>query len=109
MGAIWKDMEQCKRAGLAKSIGVSNFTVENLKEVLVVCEFPPAVNQIVFLYSWQSLQPLIEWLLQNDILVVAPSNDAEHPDTINVPELTTPEIELIRNELPVSPSLWPFW
>ncbi|EIW69087.1 hypothetical protein TREMEDRAFT_31184 [Tremella mesenterica DSM 1558] len=44
----WKQMEEIKKAGLAKSIGVSNFTTENLQAVLDMCEIPPAVNQIEF-------------------------------------------------------------
>jgi diketogulonate reductase-like aldo/keto reductase len=44
--AVWKEMEECKRGGLAKSIGVSNFGVEHLQEVLDGVEFLPAVNQV---------------------------------------------------------------
>jgi len=43
---VWKDMEECKKQGLAKSIGVSNFEVEHLEEILEGAEFPPSVNQV---------------------------------------------------------------
>jgi diketogulonate reductase-like aldo/keto reductase len=42
----WRAMEQLVREGVAHSIGVSNFTIEQLKEILQQCEIPPAVNQI---------------------------------------------------------------
>jgi diketogulonate reductase-like aldo/keto reductase len=53
--AVWKEMEECKKEGLAKSIGVSNFGVEHLQEILEGAEFPPAVNQVSRMqqtYQW---------------------------------------------------------
>ncbi|ODO00652.1 hypothetical protein L198_02974 [Cryptococcus wingfieldii CBS 7118] len=44
----WKQMEQIKKDGLARSIGVSNFTTDSLAEILADCEVPPAINQIEF-------------------------------------------------------------
>ena len=43
---IWEGMEEVKRDGLTKSIGVSNFTVENLKVILKTAKVVPAVNQV---------------------------------------------------------------
>lgn len=43
---VWKGMEEAKKAGLTKSIGVSNFTADHLKEILEVATIPPAVNQV---------------------------------------------------------------
>lgn len=42
----WKGMEQVKQEGLAKSIGVSNFRVEDLKEIVDGASVIPAVNQV---------------------------------------------------------------
>ncbi|KAG6833683.1 hypothetical protein H0H87_002879 [Tephrocybe sp. NHM501043] len=42
----WKEMEDLRRAGLAKSIGVSNYTVPDLEEILESAEIVPAVNQV---------------------------------------------------------------
>ncbi|KAH7920199.1 Aldo/keto reductase [Leucogyrophana mollusca] len=57
---VWKDMEACKKEGLTKSIGVSNFQPAHLEEILEVATIPPAVNQIeLHPYVWKSLQPVI--------------------------------------------------
>ncbi|KIK44137.1 hypothetical protein CY34DRAFT_803055 [Suillus luteus UH-Slu-Lm8-n1] len=57
---VWKMMEECKRERLAKSIGVSNFEVAHLQEILEGAEFPPSVNQIeIHPYVWKSLQPVM--------------------------------------------------
>ncbi|KAG1873341.1 NADP-dependent oxidoreductase domain-containing protein [Suillus tomentosus] len=57
---VWKMMEECKREGLAKSIGVSNFDIAHLQEILEGAEFPPSVNQVeLHPYVWKSLQPVI--------------------------------------------------
>lgn len=44
--ATWKAFEELKKEGLTKSIGVSNFQPQHLKEVLEVATIPPAVNQV---------------------------------------------------------------
>ncbi|ORX37985.1 NADP-dependent oxidoreductase domain-containing protein [Kockovaella imperatae] len=67
----WKQMEQIKREGLAKSIGVSNFSSKSLQIILNHCEIKPAVNQAEFHpYSrphyMPSLLPLCE---ANDIKI----------------------------------------
>ncbi|KAG6328526.1 hypothetical protein ID866_10564 [Astraeus odoratus] len=66
---VWKDMEECKREGLARSIGVSNFGVDELDEVLAVAAIPPAVNQIqLHPYLWKSAQPVIQLHEEHDIV-----------------------------------------
>lgn len=44
----WEGMEEVQREGLAKSIGVSNFKVEDLKIILDSGKIVPAVNQAGF-------------------------------------------------------------
>ena len=53
----WKAMEACAKAGLTRHIGVSNFTINKIKDLLTKCEIRPEANQI-------ELQP---FLAQNDI------------------------------------------
>jgi len=44
---VWKAMEECQKLGLAKSIGVSNFTCKKLEDLLSFATIPPSVNQVV--------------------------------------------------------------
>jgi 2,5-diketo-D-gluconate reductase A len=44
--STWKVLEEFKRDGRARSIGVSNFQIDHLQRLLDECEFTPAVNQI---------------------------------------------------------------
>lgn len=44
--SVWEAMEECKKLGLARGIGVSNFTSSMLEELLSFAEIPPAVNQV---------------------------------------------------------------
>jgi diketogulonate reductase-like aldo/keto reductase len=39
-------MEECEREGLTRSIGVSNFGVEHLSEIVECAQILPAVNQV---------------------------------------------------------------
>jgi diketogulonate reductase-like aldo/keto reductase len=42
----WREMEKLVKEGLVRSIGVSNFTIPMLEDLLSKCEIPPAVNQV---------------------------------------------------------------
>lgn len=46
--ATWKAMEKIYQSGRAKAIGVSNYKVHHLQEILNNCEVVPAVNQVEF-------------------------------------------------------------
>ena len=46
LSQFWEGMEEVKQAGLAKSIGVSNFKVEDLKVILETAKIVPSVNQV---------------------------------------------------------------
>lgn len=44
----WREMEKIYESGRAKAIGVSNFTIKQLQDVLGMCKVKPAVNQVEF-------------------------------------------------------------
>jgi diketogulonate reductase-like aldo/keto reductase len=44
----WPGMERAKELGYARSIGVSNFDVRELEQVMAVATVPPAVDQVQF-------------------------------------------------------------
>lgn len=68
--SAWPIMEEIHRAGRAKAIGVSNYTVRHLQELLETCSVKPAVNQVeIHVYLQQP--ELVDFCKQNDILVEA--------------------------------------
>ncbi|KAH7093880.1 Aldo/keto reductase [Auriculariales sp. MPI-PUGE-AT-0066] len=68
----WKQFEALKRKGLARSIGVSNFTLEQLKTVVESAQIKPAVNQIrLHLYCYQEQKPILDYCAEHNILVQA--------------------------------------
>ena len=42
----WKQMEQLVEEGLVKSIGISNFSVQKIQDLLKYAKIKPAVNQV---------------------------------------------------------------
>lgn len=44
----WPEMEKIYAGGRAKAIGVSNFLIHHLKDILPACQVVPAANQIEF-------------------------------------------------------------
>jgi diketogulonate reductase-like aldo/keto reductase len=44
----WEGMQRAHERGYARSIGISNFSVAQVEEVLGVADTPPTVNQIQF-------------------------------------------------------------
>ena len=45
---VWPGMERAREAGFARSIGVSNFSVDELTQVLAIATVPPVVDQVQF-------------------------------------------------------------
>jgi diketogulonate reductase-like aldo/keto reductase len=46
--SVWEAMEECQKLGLAKHIGVSNFSCKKLETMLSTAKIPPAINQVSF-------------------------------------------------------------
>ncbi|KAH9854220.1 Aldo/keto reductase [Lenzites betulinus] len=67
--AVWKEFESIQKEGLAKSIGVSNFRVKDLQEVLEVATVIPAVNQIEYHpYVYKAALPVLELQKKHNIV-----------------------------------------
>lgn len=67
---LWAGMEEVKRDGLAKSIGVSNFNVEDLNVILEKAKVIPAVNQIEFHpYVWKAAEPIAKICQEHGIVI----------------------------------------
>ncbi|KAJ7161831.1 Aldo/keto reductase [Mycena crocata] len=68
----WKEFEAIKENGLSKSIGVSNFTLEELQQLINTALVRPAINQIEFHpYNYARQKALVEWSSQNGIVTAA--------------------------------------
>ncbi|MQM22385.1 hypothetical protein Taro_055437 [Colocasia esculenta] len=70
MASVWEGMEQCHRLGLAKSVGVSNFSCKKLALLLETASIPPSVNQVEMNPLWQQ-QKLREFCAAKGIHVNA--------------------------------------
>lgn len=68
--AVWKALEDAYLAGKVKSIGVSNFLIDDLENILEDCRIRPMVNQIL-LHIGETPSSLVAYCKQQDILVEA--------------------------------------
>jgi diketogulonate reductase-like aldo/keto reductase len=66
----WPGMERAREAGYARSIGVSNFGVDELQQVLDVATVPPAVNQVQF-SPFEYRKRLLDWCTARGIVLEA--------------------------------------
>jgi len=67
---VWKALEEAYEAGKVKSIGVSNFLVDDLQNILEDCRIKPMVNQIL-LHIGETPQDLLSFCKDQDILIEA--------------------------------------
>ena len=67
---VWKALEDAYMAGKAKSIGVSNFLIDDLENILEDCRIRPMVNQIL-LHIGETPSSLLAYCRENGILVEA--------------------------------------
>jgi len=67
---VWRALEDAYKAGTLKAIGVSNFLVDDLENVLAGCEIKPMVNQILT-HIGNTPMELIRFCQENGILVEA--------------------------------------
>ena len=66
----WSRMEELAQSGKAKAIGVSNYTIRHLEELLKECTIKPAVNQVE-LHVYLQQPELLEYCNAHDIVVQA--------------------------------------
>lgn len=68
----WRAMEHLLETGKVRAIGVSNYMVRHLEELLARTESPPAVNQIELSpYNWASRRAVLDLCAANHIAVEA--------------------------------------
>lgn len=68
----WKALEQIHRSGRARAIGVSNYTVKHLQELLAGSDITPAVNQVEFHpFIYKDQRPLLDFCKSKGIVLEA--------------------------------------
>jgi len=71
----WKKFEEIKEQGLSKSIGVSNFNLEQLQRLVKIARIKPSVNQILFHpYNYTENKELLEYSAKHGIITAAYSS-----------------------------------
>lgn len=78
----WHKMQDIYKSGKAKAIGVSNYTVQHLEELLRECEVKPVVNQFE-LHVFLQQPKLVKFCNDNGIAVEAYSPLAHGYDMTN--------------------------
>jgi diketogulonate reductase-like aldo/keto reductase len=68
--SAWSGMERAREAGHARSIGVSNFSVDELQRLLASTSTPPVVNQVQF-SPYEYRKGLLSWCDGNGIALEA--------------------------------------
>ncbi|RLM75083.1 NAD(P)H-dependent oxidoreductase [Panicum miliaceum] len=70
MAGVLRATEECHRLGLARSIGVSNFSSAKMSRLLSFAAVPPAVNQVELNVAWRQ-EKLREVCAKNSVVVTA--------------------------------------
>jgi diketogulonate reductase-like aldo/keto reductase len=69
-GRIWKDFEKLHAAGMVRSIGVSNYSVNHLAGLTPTAAIRPAVNQVLF-HPFCYNKKLLDYCKSNDMALEA--------------------------------------
>lgn len=67
---VWKALEEFYKAGKARSIGISNFLVDDMENLLANCEIKPMVNQVLC-HIGSTPMDVIKYCNEHDIIVEA--------------------------------------
>lgn len=82
---VWRALEDAYDEGKVKAIGVSNFHIEDLENIINNCRIKPMVNQVLS-HVGQTPFPLIEYCNKNKIVVEAYSPIA-HGEAYRIKEV----------------------
>lgn len=67
---VWPQLEALVEQGLVRSIGVSNFGVQSLWDLLSYCKVKSAVNEVE-IHPLYAQEDLVKYCVSNDIVPVA--------------------------------------
>ncbi len=81
----WQAMEEAYQQGLVKAIGVSNFGVNRLTELMMTCQVYPMVNQVEC-HPYFAQEELLNFCNKNDIIMTAYSPLGSGSDILFIDE-----------------------
>jgi diketogulonate reductase-like aldo/keto reductase len=81
----WKALEKLYKEGWVRAIGVSNFQVHHLQDVMEDCEIKPMVNQVEF-HPYLTQKELLAFCKEQNIQLEAWS-PLMQGEVVNVPEI----------------------
>ncbi|MCS4432799.1 aldo/keto reductase [Aquiflexum gelatinilyticum] len=70
LSQTWEGMEEVKKMGLAKHIGVSNFNITKLEEIIKSSQFAPEMNQVE-MHPFLPQDKLVNFCRSKNILMTA--------------------------------------
>jgi len=90
---VWKEFEEIKKAGLTRSIGVSNFNSRQIDDLIKNSSTVPAVNEVES-HPFNNNSKLLKWMNERGIEMIAYSplaragmKDRKTPSPLEVPLL----------------------
>lgn len=95
----WKQMEKALELGLTKHIGVSNFSIRKLKNLIVEAKIIPEMNQVE-MHPLLPQNELLEYCRENHILMTAysPLGSGDRSKTMKTgDEPNMMDLEIIKN------------
>ncbi len=104
----WQAMEKCVDKGLVKNIGVCNFSIKKLGELLETSSVKPAVNQIE-LHPYLQQNEMLNYCKKNHIVLTAysPLGSADRPKRLKKADeptlITNPKIAEIAEKHSITP------
>ncbi|KAJ7277486.1 NADP-dependent oxidoreductase domain-containing protein [Mycena rebaudengoi] len=93
----WAEMEKLHASGRARAIGVSNFSVKTLEQLLQTAKIVPAVNEVEC-HPWLAQPELVEYCRKKGIVLVA------YTPTGREPVRSDPTIVALAQKYSVSPA-----
>ncbi len=106
--AVWKQMEQLKREGLVKYIGMSNMTIPKFEAVLPLCEIAPDAHEMELHPAFQQTE-LFNYCVERGIkpigyCPIGSPNRPERDKTENdVSDTEMPEIKALAEKYSITP------
>ncbi|WP_304517244.1 aldo/keto reductase [Cecembia rubra] len=96
LSQTWEGMEHCINAGLTKHIGVSNFNISKLTEIMKSASLAPEMNQVE-LHPFLPQNKLVDFCNKNGILLTAysPLGSGDRSASIKMPD----EPSLLENKI----------